>query len=585
MKRRRKFAVAAAIGGTVATAGALLFWRSIHKANPAIAGVVGTPDLSRWPQAFSTEVETLIKEVRRGDQPTSALARLATLYFANDLMAEAELALRRLRELEPANPRWSYLLGVLLSRRNEHAEAEKQLRATLNLAPDYSPAQFQLGQALAQAGRDQEALAFYEQRLAGHPDDVLANLGIVDIERRQGIQGSAIRRLEKLLEIRPAAAEARLLLAEMLDAGGNKEAASMHRVEAQRSGVATPMQDPWLDEVYLHSFDAFRLQTLGVMRLQAGAVDEALPYLRRAASLAPEDADVVESFAVALVKSGQADEALSTLEATWERTRAAIVGSKLAELLAAKGETAKAETLLREATDRQPSEAEFHQALGRLLLSAGRAEEAKRSLSEALRLQPTLTDAQLNLGRALYLLGNYDDARRAITRALEMRPGWAEALLALAQLELQSRNWASAVDLAEQTLAVNAQTTGAIDVLGRAALGQATAELAAGRVEAAERIYRDGLLRAPDYGPLHGALAALFGKTGRLLEAQKSAQRYSSVSPKDARAWFLLGVIHEQLGEKEKAVEAYTRGLEVARETGDNQRTGPLEQALRRARM
>jgi Flp pilus assembly protein TadD len=113
-------------------------------------------------------------------------------------------------------------------------------------------------------------------------------------------------------------------------------------------------------------------------------------------------------------------------------------------------------------------------------------------------------------------------------------------------------------------------------------MGRAGEALALGRADEAERLYRAALQRAPEHGALHGALAALLGKQARFPEAKVVAQRYTEVAPNDARAWFLLGVVRENLGERGGAVKAFTQGLKVARATGDQQRAQLLEQALQR---
>ena len=520
--------------------------------------------------------------MRRGPEPVAALGRLATLYFANDLATEAERALRTLHTLEPTNARWPYLLATLLSRRTELAEAEHFYRATLKLAPNYSAAQFQLGQLLATTGRDDEASTFYEQRLASEPADVLATLGLVDIERRHGRSESAIRRLENLLKAKPAAAEARLLLAEILDSSGRTEEASKHRIAAQSSGVATPTQDPWLDQLYLQSFDPFRLQTLGVIRLNAESAETALPFLRRAAKLAPDDGAIQDSFAVALRKNGQDQEARKVLETAVIRTNAMIVQLRLADLLTAQGDFAQAEALLRQGMAAHGDRAEFHDALGRLQSQASRFGEAVKSFAEALRLNPTMTETRLNYGRALLAAGRREEAKNAVAQALESRPAWPEALLFLGELALEASDMTEASSWAARALSADEKSSAARDLIARVALRRAADALVTDDQAEAEGIYREALERVPEQGALHGALGTLLGRQQRLSEAHAAFQRFAELSPADARAWFLLGTVLEQRGAREAAIEAFARGLTVARATGDTRRAPLIEQALER---
>ncbi len=582
MTSRKTGYLVSGLSALLAAAAALIAWSVFEKTNPATAGISAMPDLSRWPAEFRREIETATAGVSRGPEPVAALARLATLYFANDLTAEAERAFRTLHALEPANARWPYLLATSLNRRTAGAEAEHFYRETLKLAPEYSVAQFQLGQLLATAGRDDEAWTLYEQRLVSEPADVLATLGMVDIERRRGRPELAIRRLEDLLKAKPAAAEARLLLAEILDSSGRTQEASAHRVAAQSSGAATPTHDPWLDELYLESFDPFRLQTLGVIRMNAASAEEALPFLRRAARFAPEDGAIQDSLAVALRKTGQHEEARSVLETAVTRTNATIVYLRLADLLTDQGEFAQAEALLRKGMAAHGEQAEFHDALGRLQSKANRFEEAVEAFAEALRLNPTLTETRLNHGRALLAAGRRAEAKNAIAQAVEARPAWPEALLLLGELALEASDTAEAHAWATRALAADEKSPASRRFLARVALRRAADALGAGDAARAETIYREALEQVPEHGALHGALGALLGRQERLSEAHAAFQRFADLSPDDARAWFLLGTVLEQRGETEEAIEAFARGLSVARTTGDNQRAPLIEQALKR---
>jgi tetratricopeptide (TPR) repeat protein len=287
---------------------------------------------------------------------------------------------------------------------------------------------------------------------------------------------------------------------------------------------------------------------------------------------------------VALRKNGQHQEARDVLETALKRTNAMIAYLRLADLLMAQGDFDQAETLLRKGMVAHDERAEFHDALGRLWYKANRYAEAVEAFAEALRLNPTMTESRLSHGRALLGAGRREEAKSAIAQAIKMRPAWEEALLLLGELALESSELAEADALAKRALNANERSPATRDFLARVALRRAADALAAAQDTEAEAIYREALSRVPEHGPLHGALGTLLGRQRRLSEAQEEFQRFADLSPDDARAWFLLGTVLEQRGEKERAIEAFKRGLDVARATGDNRRAPLIEQALARLR-
>lgn len=578
--RRQRSLLAAAALATLAAGGAVT-WQWASRPSPAAAGVSPLPDLSRWPAAFREELEATMREVKRGGDPQRALARLAALYFANDFTAEAEKALRTLRTLEPANPRWPYLLGVLLSRGSDSTQAEPLFRETLVLSPDYSVAHFQLGQLLATAGRLEEGRQFYAQRLSAEPHDVLATMGMVDIERRSGDQEAAIHRLEELLREKPAAAEARLLLAEVLDSVGRSEEAARHRLIVQSVGVATPAHDPWLDEIYQSCFDPFRLQILGQLRLNSHRVNEALPYLRRAAEFAPDDPEIQDLFAQALQAAGEDEQARAALEQAIEKVQdPTLLHLRLANLLVEQNQEVRAEASLRQAIVRNPTRAELHDALGRLLYQSRRFDEAIIVFQDALRLNPVLVDTHLSLGRALGAAGRRTEAREMIAKAVEMRPAGQEGLLLLGRLDLEDGRLESAAATAERLLEAGADSVAVRALFEQASQQRAARSAATGRLAEAEAIYRRSLEFAPHVGALHGNFGAFLAKQRRFVEALPLFQRYVELAPEDPRAWLFLGTALSETGNAAEAKAAFARGLEVARRIGDAQRVALFEQAL-----
>lgn len=582
-RRAKRLWFGAVVAGSVAFGAGVGWYKFARPVRTVAPEPTLAIDLSRWPAEFKNELEAAIAAVKQRPDNPESLSRLAVLYAANDFRSEAEELLTKLCVLQPANARWPYYLATLLTRRGRFEEAEMHFRATLRLAPDYSPAAFQLGQLLAGVGRDSEAKIYYEQRLEKAPSDSLATMGLVAIERRNGNDLTAIDRLKRLLALNPTAGEARLLLAEMLDSAGRNIEGAHHRRAMANGGVATPPEDPWMDELYHSSFDSFRLQTLGTLHLQANDPNKALPYLQRASTLAPLDPDAQTTYAQCLVTMGKLDEARAVLEAAITRLpKEPILPVRLGDLLLRRESEVHAQKVLAEGLGKNPNSPEIHDAIGRMYYRGRRYTEAIASFSEALRLSPVMTDTRLNLGRALGAAGRRQEARAAIAEAVEMRPAFTEGILLLARVDLEDGNFDNARVLGRRLLDLDPGSPSIQQLYEQIIQRSAAAAFDTGGAGAAERIYREGIAAAPAMGPLHGNLGAFLAKQNRMDEAIVPFERYTGLSPQDPRAWLFLGTALRAVGRQDAATTALDRGLQAAQAIGDTRRALLIEQMMQK---
>ncbi len=140
---------------------------------------------------------------------------------------------------------------------------------------------------------------------------------------------------------------------------------------------------------------------IGAACCNAGRLQEAADYYRRALNLQPD----------------------------YPEARA-----NLGDVLARLGRSADALMLLRQAVAARPDDAQARDALGRALAAAGRVDEALECFRTAVRLNPELPELRVNLGNALLLKEDIDGAIAAYRAALELNPAYtiAEHNLALA---------------------------------------------------------------------------------------------------------------------------------------------------------
>ena len=135
--------------------------------------------------------------------------------------------------------------------------------------------------------------------------------------------------------------------------------------------------------------------------------------------------------------------------------------------------------------------------LGVALEKAGRYDEAAAHLEEAVRLEPRNARARVDLADVQFARGRYAEAAQAYADAVRLDPGDAMTRqhLAMAHYNLANREWR------------------------------------AGRLDAAEREYREALGSRPDDAGFHRALGMVLAEQGRHHEAVVAFQRSLELDP------------------------------------------------------
>jgi tetratricopeptide (TPR) repeat protein len=220
-----------------------------------------------------------------------------------------------------------------------------------------------------------------------------------------------------------------------------------------------------------------------------------------------------------------------------------------------------------------PAARERHRA-GWLWLQAGDLRAAERNFSSAIKNAPAFYPAEAGLGYVELARKEpraaIDHFNRAIGTSSQYVPalvGRGEALLAVGQRELALESFEAAV-AADASLA---SLRGRIEVLRFRGLQDdvASARKAAesGRLDEARALYHQALAASPESPFLHRELAAVERRAGNIDAALTHAGRAAEMEPTDARAFVLMGDLHEARGDLARAADAYAAAL--ALEPGD----------------
>jgi Tfp pilus assembly protein PilF len=155
---------------------------------------------------------------------------------------------------------------------------------------------------------------------------------------------------------------------------------------------------------------------------------DALPAMKKAALLVPDDAEAHANLAAVLRARGQLEEAVRSCRRALEiRPGFAEANINLGVALQDLGRLDEAVGSYRRAIEIRPDFAEAHNNLGGVLNKLGRHDEAADSYRRAIQLRPNFAQAHDNLGVILQELGQLQEALACFRKAVQINPGFAEA--------------------------------------------------------------------------------------------------------------------------------------------------------------
>ena len=197
-----------------------------------------------------------------------------------------------------ADPSLQYAYGLALVRSNRTDEAERMFARLLARHGDTAELNVVIGEAHAQQGDYDGAVASLTRALALGPGVAGANGALGVIYMRQGKLPEATAALRAELKAHPTDFKARHTLATVLDLDGHQDEA-LAEVRA-----ALKINPDFADGRYL----------LGKLLLARGAADEAAESLEAAARLAPDEPNIHYQLGQAYQKLGRPEEARKEIE-------------------------------------------------------------------------------------------------------------------------------------------------------------------------------------------------------------------------------------------------------------------------------
>ena len=294
-------------------------------------------------------------------------------------------AYHRALEMKPDYAEAHYNLGIALSDQGKLEDAVAAYHRALELKPDYAQAHNNLGVALSDQGKLDEAISASRRALHLKPDDPEAHRNLGVALNRHGNREEAIASFEQALKINPLYAEAYCSLGTALDEQGKLGAA----VACFRQALAL---EPNLAVAHC---------LMGAALTTEGKIDEAVARYQRALAIKPDFGVARYNLEFILKYLGMPEDAVV-------RCRGALA--------------------------KRPNDAAAHLELGSALWQQGEVENAVAALCESLRIEPDRAAAHYHLGLARKTQGERGEALDCIRRALELDPGDVYALAAEASV-------------------------------------------------------------------------------------------------------------------------------------------------------
>lgn len=423
----------------------------------------------------------------------------------------------------------------LMLREGQRLQADKQYARALEvytslaeLKPTLAAPHIHLGEIYAAQNRWPEAQGEFD--LARHLDPASAQplCGLAQAAYSRREPATAVQLWTQALALEPCNMQARCGLGQVYVAWSQLDLAERH---LRRAVLCDPRHQE--ARYMLGMVAANNADSLAIDHLSVAAQGDDPRLGRRAAELAQlltrvagveDDTYVADCLARAFLSYGLPSLATEQLKRVLEEDPAnGTASAYLGYALLASGEPKQALRVLREATHRDPKNPLAHYFLGRVHRSEGYLPTALWDFRRSLDLDPSNAAAYAEVAGTYERMSQFSAAEEWYQAAVAVAPDEAGFQLLLAQFY--------------------------VDVVPDQAAGLAAAEKAA--------------FLAPDDPVAQDLLGWAQHLNGALDEARDALERAISLDPAFARAYYHLGVVCSQLGDRETALRAYQRAADL----------------------
>jgi len=280
------------------------------------------------------------------------------------------------------NPIAQNNLGLALYDKGRIDDAIRHYHEALQIDPRFVKAHNNLGIALARLNKDQEAIKQYLITLKLDPAYVKAHNNLGLMLAKLGKTNQAIKEYYKAIQIKPDYASPYNNLGTLFYEQNHIEKAIKFYSKA----------------VSINPYYATAYNNLGVALAKLGKTNQAIKQYYMAIKIKPDYADAYINLASALASEGKMEQSISIYKKTLMlKPGSAKVAAKLATIFLRHGKIDKAINLYSRALKTDPDFAYAHNNLGVALANKGELDKAIYHFREALRIKPNYGSALKNL--------------------------------------------------------------------------------------------------------------------------------------------------------------------------------------------
>jgi tetratricopeptide (TPR) repeat protein len=528
---------------------------------------------------------------------------IALTYRDFGVYAPAEAQLRMALKQDPRVRRAHYWLGKLIAAeqgRGGLEEAILEFQAELKLAPQDPLANLELGMALLELQRPEEALPALEITVRSQPPraSTLYYLGRSQLGVNRPAEAVAsLKRALELIEKEgpPTLEQLRAIhnqLGQALRQVGDTEQAAVHFAEGERLTAegTVAVREKWARQVAgapdpeaevrpglpvieasplaaLPESERLELEqrvkaalartyfNLGVMQAQRGRFAGAGDQFEQAVGVDPEFPQVQSSLGIAYFNARQFGKATAPLgKALAANPGDAGVRRMLAMAWLNTREYAKAAELFGQDPE-IGKDASLQFAYGLALAKGGRAPQAQEVFSRLLTTHGDSTELSVLLGKAYAQMGDFDAAIEFLQKALRSSPDAAEANGALGVIFLKQGKMAEAEASLRAELARSPN-----DLQSQQNLAYVLD--ADQRPEEALPLLRGVLQAKPDFPEARYLLGKILLAQGATVEAIAHLEAAARLAPEEANTHYQLGRAYTRAGRADEAQQQF----EIARQ-------------------
>lgn len=428
--------------------------------------------------------ESAQKAVADAPDDAGAWGNLGNVYLVHGWEAEAARCYRRAANIDPAEFRWFYYLGLSAYKTDAHTAVDAFTKA-IALNPKYPPVYVNNAQALRRLGRFEDARRQLLHVIELDPKNPFAALALGELSLAAKRFDDARIHLERALELNPAQSEAHAAMAQVALALGDKEAANRHAQAARKPSKHTEMDDPLWWEAVKVGVTAKRYAERGTRYMEMGDFKNAAAELAVAASSKPKDAEIWFNYGIALLSTNQYGKARKALEHALliidENDLEGGMSPKTPDEIAfleiqsnynlgyvyeRLGEKNKAIAAYKRAIELKPDFAHPHSGLGALYARTGKIREGIALCRKATQLAPDNIGLQRSLAAVYWRAKLYNNAAEVYEDIIRLNPNDKGALHQLGVIFMGKRMYPEAMAKFKRALEIQPN-----DPLAHGALG------------------------------------------------------------------------------------------------------------------